>query len=322
MEGVANSVVLSIIIVNHNSSGPLKDCLESIAASIIDVAYEVIVVDNSPSRAGLRTLKEAYSAATFIELSDNRGFAAGNNAGIKAARGRALLLLNPDTVLEPHAIQRLYGRLMSSNKTGIVGPMIHYPDGSLQSEVLPKKIPGLKDLFFELFLVRRAFPGSEAMSSYHGVRGFDFYQEQKVEQVSGACLMIKKEVIDAVGLMDEKFFLYFEETDWCLRALKAGYEIFYVPSASITHLEGASAPRCARRAVERFYASELYFIKKHYGNPQAVLLFFLNAAGFVFRLLIAPAILLKEKNTNKVRRSFWGLAYHLNIIHLIEAIRT
>lgn len=313
---------LSIIIVNYNSSGLLKGCLESIIASNLNIEYEIIVVDNNSPDDSLDSLKASYGDVRFLELSQNRGFAAGNNAGIKVAKGKAVALVNPDTVLDPDAIQRLYDKLMSSDKIGIVGPKIFYAGNGLQSEVLPKKIPNLGHLFFEMFWLRRVFPASDTLNSYHGAGSFDFDEEQRLEQVSGACFMIKKEVIDKVGLMDETFFLYFEETDWCLRSLRAGYEIFYVPSAMITHLEGGSASRFSRKAVEKFYESELYFIKKHYGNLRAILLFFLNAGGFAFRLLLTPALLMRERNMAKVRRSFWGLLYHLNLNHLIEVIRS
>lgn len=310
---------LSIIIVNYNSSGVLRGCLRSIYASIISMEYEIIVVDNNSSDGMLSEVKSEYATVNFVELSKNVGFAAGNNAGISIAKGRVLLLLNPDTIVEKDTIDSLFNRLLQDGSIGIAGPKIFYADKTLQSKFMPKKAPNLFGLFCEIFYLDKIFPHSRVMNSYFGA-DFDYDMEQDVGQVCGACLMIKKEVIDKIGLFDEHFFLYFDEADLCLRAARAGFKILYFPKVSIVHLEGASSAAYSRKRVENYYRTELYFFRKHYGILQTILLYLLNLAGFSVRLLTIPFYLVKDRDVKKVVRHFWALVYHLNPIHIKEAI--
>ena len=181
------------------------------------------MVDNKSSDGGLPGVKKDFPRFSYLELDENRGFAAGNNAGIEMARGRAILLLNPDTEVDRDTLRILYDILMGDEQAGIAGPKIFYQDGSMQVEFLPKSIPGLRLMFYEMFFLGKLFPGSRKLNAYYGSRAtFDYDRQQYLEQVSGACLMIKKEVVDRIGLMDDNFFMYFEETDWCFRALKEG----------------------------------------------------------------------------------------------------
>ncbi len=302
---------LSIIIVNYNSSRLLQKCLESISASKIHIDYEVIVVDNNSTDGGIADLKKRFPQVNFIEQSVNRGFAAGNNAGIMNSTGEAILLVNPDAELEENAVQILYDELMSAADIGIVGPKIFYADDRLQSKVLPKNIPRLRDIFYELFLVGKICPHSTKINAYHGSDSFDYEKKQNLGQVSGACLMIKRKLADLIGLMDENYFLYYEETDWCYRANGQGYRIVWVPSAIMVHHEGGSSGN-SKRSIYAYYESQLYFFKKNYGSLPAYLLYLVNIMGLVFRLLISPAYIVANRNMIKTKRFYWALAYHLN----------
>lgn len=310
---------ISIIIVNYKSSGHLKKCLPSIYASKLDASYEVIVVDNDSSDPGWTKIKSDYPQATFLELDENRGFAAGNNAGIKLAIGNVIALINPDVEVAPDAIQILYDKLSSRKNVGIVGPKIYYADKSLP--VLPRMIPNLRFLLYSQVFLGKLFPRNAEFNLYNDANLFDFDKEQYVDQICGACLMIKKETVEKIGLLDENFFLYYEETDWCLRSKQAGYKTLYVPRATIFHYEGGSSEARKRRSTEYFYQSELYFFRKHYGKKSTVCLYLINISGFIFRLIISAVYLAKEKNTNKVKKNFWGLIFHLNPANFIKAIR-
>lgn len=310
---------LSIIIVNYNSSGVLGNCLRSIYASAIKIDHEIIVVDNSSTDDMLKELKSEFPGVNLIELPENIGFAAGNNVGIAAARGGTLLLLNPDTIVEKDAIDSLYNRLSPDRSISIIGPKILYTDRSLQSRFIPKKVPTLWYLFCEMFYLDKLFPRSRIFNSYFGA-DFNYEKEQEVGQICGACLMIKKKVIDKTGPFDEKFFLYFDEADLCLRVSQAGFKMLYFPKASIVHLEGASSASAGRKRVENYYRTELYFFRKHYGIFQTCLLYCLNLTGFTLRFLTIPLYLAKDRNANKVSRHFWAFIYHLNLIHLKEAV--
>jgi len=311
---------ISIIIVNYKSSQYLRSCIESIFASELNVEYEIIIVDNNSLDEGLIDIKNKYPTVKFIYLLENKGFARGNNVGIKNAQGRVVLLLNPDTIVEKNTIQDLFDKLMENEKIGIVGPKIYYGDGSLQTKFLAKKIPKIYYFFLEIFYLDKLFSFSELMNSYYGTN-FDFNKEQYLDQVCGACLMIKREVINRIGPMDEHFFLYFEETDWCFRAIQSGYKVVYVPFASIIHHEGKSSSIMMKKSVEAYYKSELFFFRKHYGVFKTVLLYFTNLFGFTFRLLAIPIYLIKDKNFYKISRQCWALLFHLNGKNLFKALK-
>jgi hypothetical protein len=280
------------------------------------VRYEVIVVDNNSEDEGLIVVKKSYTDVNFIDLPVNGGFAAGNNAGIKHAKGRVIMLLNPDAAVWPNTIQRLYDKLTEDKKLGIIGPKSYYGDGDIETRFISKKFPSLNRLFFEMFYLDKIFSWSDVLNSYYGAN-FDYDKEQYVDTVSGACFVIKREVIDKIGLLDEKFFLYFEEIEWCYRTVKMGYKILYEPSATITHLGGKSSAKKRRRSIEAYYESQLYFFRKHYGSRVAAALYIINILGFTFRIFMAPFYIIKDKNFYKTSRHFWALIYHLDFTHMI-----
>jgi len=313
-------VNMSIIIVNYKSSDFLSNCIKSVLESQLNVKYEIIVIDNASSDAGLATIKKKFPGVIFIDAEKNNGFAAGNNIGIKLAKGEVLLLLNPDTIVNKNTIHQLYNKINSDPKIGIVGPKMYYEDGELQTKNIIKKIPTLFAIFSHLFFLDNLFPKIKFFNSYYGLES-DCMEGQYWENVSGACLMIKREVIEKIGLMDENFFLYFEETDWCFRTIKEGYKILYIPSASITHFVGGSGIPYKKRNVFAYYESQLYFFKKHYGNFHYTVLYLLSLIGFSFRLLIIPIYIISGKNVAKIKRNLFALLFHLyfcNYIHVLK----
>lgn len=314
-------VNLSIVTVNYRSSDFLRKCLRSVYASDLRIPYEFIVVDNDSWDEKMDALQKDFPEAIFIRLPENRGFPGGNNAGFERARGSVYLLLNPDTEVDPRAIQTLYDKITSGQATGMAGPKIYYPDGTLQTEYVPKKMPTLFDFFMEMFYLDKIFSKIPAFNSYYGAN-FQYEKEQTLGQLSGACLMVKKEVVERVGGIDEKLFLYFDEADWCRRAEKAGYRMLYVPSASIVHYEGKSAGLNKKRSVELWHNSQLYLMRKHYGRGIALLLYGVNLIGFMLRILTAPIYLLKYGNWGKVKKNLWQIEYHLNPSHLAAIFRS
>jgi GT2 family glycosyltransferase len=313
-------VNLSIIIVNYKSSDFLLGCIKSIFESQLDVKYEIIVVDNASADEGLAAVKKTFPEVTFIDAEKNNGFAAGNNKGINKAKGGVLLLLNPDTVVNENTIQQLYDKINSDPKIGIVGPKMFYEDGKLQTKNIIKKIPTLFAVFSHLFFLDNLFPKIKLFNSHYGLES-DCLKEQNWENISGACLMIKREVVEKIGLMDENFFLYFEETDWCFRAIKEGYKILYVPSASITHFVGGSGIPSRKRNVFAYYESQSYFFKKHYGIFHFTALYLLDLIGFSFRLLITPVYLIAGKNAAKIKRNLFAFLFHLNFCNYIHILK-
>lgn len=310
--------LISIIIVNYNSAGFLKSCLESIFRSDVSTKYEVIVVDNASTPDPLyKLLKSEQKRARFLEISINRGYAAGCNAGIREAHGNIVMLLNPDIVLEPDTIQKLYERITRDPKTGIVGPKIFYPDRELQSRFLPKTAPTLKKIFFEMFYIDKIGLFGSRCDSFYMHHDRELTRDLSLEQVSGACLMMKTKMLAEIGLMDENYFLYYEETDLCRRAKDRGYDIVFVSGASIIHHEGGSS--LSRRSIKNFFQSQYYYFRKHHSIGSAALLYLINTAGLIFRtvLLAVPA---GQRSPAAAARNIGSLKYHLNPLNFKKAI--
>lgn len=275
---------LSILIVNWNTRELLAGCLQSVISNRLPVngnqtsvtarpssepasqghrlpITEVVVVDNASSDGSAAMVRERFPWVILIESPDNLGFAAGNNLALTAAQGEYVLLLNPDTVVTEGSIARLWQVLAAQPAAGIAGAQLLNADGTLQTSIgvfpsLGSELP---------LLNRRLSPmrGALQVSTPEGDLAV-----QSVDWVSGACLMIKREVVDAIGPLDEDFWLYTEETDWCYRARAAGWDVLLVPQAQVYHLARAASRQRFVTTMLHFYQSRVRFIRKHHGDTQ------------------------------------------------------
>ncbi|MBU0743743.1 glycosyltransferase [bacterium] len=254
---------LSVIIVNWNTCEPLRACLAALPAACGGLSREVLVVDNASSDGSAAMVRDAYPHATLIESGGNLGFARGNNLALPRARGRCILLLNPDTVCEPGALKTLVRFLDATPDAAAVGPVLTDAAGAptlswgtaprLRYHLLSLIDPGRRWLPAPLRTQSTARLPVSAAESY------------RVEYVVGACLMMNRGALERVGPLDERFFMYFEETDWCLRARDAGYGIYLEPRARVKHLEGRAAARSGDFALAQFQKSYRRFLAKHRG---------------------------------------------------------
>lgn len=266
---------LSIIIVNWNTRDLLAACLESVIGDRLSVNghqssagdnrslfTETIVVDNASSDGSAAMVRERFPWVRLIESRENLGFAAGNNLALREARGDTILLLNPDTVVTEGAILRLWQVLTAQPDIGIAGAQLLNADGSLQMStgVFPSLWSELPLINRRLRPVRRTF----AVNTPTGETTV-----HAVDWVSGAALMIKREVVEAIGPLDEDFWLYTEETDWCYRARAAGWDVVVVPDARIYHLARAASRQRFVVTMLHFYQSRVRFVYKHYGHSHA-----------------------------------------------------
>lgn len=251
---------LSISIVSWNTLQVLRECLASVYETAGDLDYEVIVVDNASSDGSADMVNQEYPQATLIRNAENRGFAAANNQALAVSRGRYFLLLNPDTICKPGALEKLVGFLDSHSRCAAVGPMVLNPDGSLQyswarfptfwGEVrgrLDRRISGVQNV--------PATPSE--------VRELGAF---RVDWIGGCCLMARREAIDRVGPMDEAFFMYCEETDWCKRFADAGWEVWVEPSAEIIHFGGQSSAQVVSEAAVLLRRNKRRYFEKHCGK--------------------------------------------------------
>lgn len=255
---------LTIIIVNWNARELLKNCLDSIYKNTNEVKLEIIVVDNNSSDESCKMVKDRYihrEGFKLIENKDNRGFAGANNQAIKIAEGEAILLLNPDTIVNGNVINEVYKCLMKEERLGVAGCKVLNPDGTLQL-ACRRMAPRPKDAFFKLLGISKLFKRNKNLTRYNltHVSEDEFLE---VDSVSGCFLMIKKEVINKIGLLDETFFMYGEEMDWCMRAKKAGYIVKYCPVGTIIHYKGESSKQLGTKATYEFYRAMIIFYNKY-----------------------------------------------------------
>ena len=245
----AMPVDVSIIVVTWNARDLVDRCLAAATGpGSAGVVTETIVVDNDSSDDTVAHVRAAWPAVRIVETGRNGGMAAGNNAGVLAAEGRAFLLLNSDCFLDEGAVRAMLGRLdadvpgdRQGDPVGVVVPRLRNEDGSLQRSVRGWPTPWR--LFTEFFFVRRLFPRARWANAFYAA-GFDHDgPATDIEWATGACLLVSRAAIDDVGLMDESYFMYGEEVDWLSRLDEAGWVVAYEPQAGATHLGGGSAGR-------------------------------------------------------------------------------
>ena len=253
---------LSVIIVNWNVKELLRNCLHSLLEAGSGLALEIIVVDSASTDGSVQMVRQEFPQVKLSASSDNLGYSRGNNTGCRIAQGRYFLLLNPDTVVQPDALQRLVGYMESHPAVGALGPQLLWPDGSVQSS--RRRLPTLGTLFWESTLLGQWFPHNRHIQYYHILDHSD-QETQTVEWVVGAALFIRRETWEQVGPLDEAFFMYFEETDWLRRCAEAGWQIVYLPEARIIHYEGKSSEQGLGARAVRFQRSKLYYTRKYFG---------------------------------------------------------
>ncbi len=227
----ASGPVISVVIVNWNSLRFLRPCLASLYGGALHQPFEVIVVDNASREPGVEQVVGPYPDITLIRNRENRGFAGANNQALRRCRGRYVLLLNPDTVLYPGSIDRLWELLEQHPAAGAAGPQLLSSAGRPMESYC--SFPGPHLLWRGLITALKA--------------DFAIYQEQPdhtpllVDWVGGACMLLRRQALDQVGMLDESFFIYFEEADLCWRLRDAGWETYYVPEAQVVHHQGGSS---------------------------------------------------------------------------------
>ena len=267
-------VDLSVIVVNWNTRELLRACLASVKRHTAGLTYELIVVDNGSSDGSPAMVRTEFPEAVRIENPDNRGFAVANNQGIRAAQGQAVLLLNSDTELTENSLFKLHRFLFSREGIGAVGGRLVYPGGA------PQWSYG-----FEPSLGRMLWITVSGLLSVSWGRKPSAVVPERVDQpipveyVVGADLMVKKSALDRVGLLDESFFAYFEETDLCRRIRAAGSEVWFTPETTILHRVGSSFGPESLPRLRIYYVSLFRYLQKHRGGYRAVKLYLLAKFG-------------------------------------------
>jgi len=261
---------LSVVIVNYKSRTALLECLGSLEVDGGGIARETVVVDNESGDGTVAALERSFPRVRTIANQENVGFARAVNQGIAATTGDYVLLVNPDCFIERGSIAAMLGYLRSHPRTGVVGPRMIGRDGRLQYSA--RGFPDhLTFLFNRYSLLTRLFPRNPWTRRYL-LSDWDHVSVRPVDWLSGACLMVRRAAIDEVGRMDEAFFMFNEDVDWCRRMKSAGWDIVYVPEAVVRHDIGASRRKVpARLVIERHRGMIHYFHKHHPTNPVVAL---------------------------------------------------
>lgn len=292
---------LSIIIVSWNTVDLLDACLGSIMAHPPRRHFEVIVVDNASTDGSVQMVRRQYPDVTLLKNENNVGFARANNQGIQQASGRHLLLLNPDTEVRADALETLLDFLERNGSVGAVGARILNRDGTLQHSCYPA--PTLFNEWLHLFHLDR--------ERREGMESWDVTQPRAVEVLLGACIMVRGEALDDVGPLDERFFMYSEEVDFCHRLREAGWSLYWVPQAQVVHYGGQSTRQAATDMFLRLYEGKLLYFRKHRGRGAAWLYKLILLIGSLPRLALIPIAWLERPPKREEHRALAGRYWRL-----------
>ncbi len=259
-----SAIDTSIIIVNWNTRDVLRSCLASAYRETENITFEVIVIDNASIDHSVEMIKEEFPSAIVIDNYENRGFAAANNQGIAIARGRYVLLLNSDTIVMDNAIAKTIEFADNHPEAAVVGCQVRENQKKVQMTCF--RYPSIVNLFLSAFGLAKLF-------KYNRVFGREWMlwwkrdSERDVDVISGMFMLARRQAIDQVGLLDERFFMYCEEADWCYRFAKAGWKVLFWPGAQVIHVGGGShsSSQIPVKMFVQQQKSRLIFLRKHQG---------------------------------------------------------
>lgn len=271
---------LSVCIVNWNTCQDLARCLESLQRDQGPLEYEVWVVDNGSRDGSVQMVQKQFPGVHLLVNSTNVGFSAANNQALRACRGRYAFLLNPDTVVHEGSLGRLVGFLDRHPEAGVVGVKLLNPDGSVQYSC--RTFPTVGAVIFRGTLFGWLFPRNRATRDYL-MQDWPHDQVRRVDWVSGAGMAVRRSLWERIGLLDERFFMYCEDMDFCRRAQEAGWSVYFFPGAVVTHIIGRSSDQNLTAMILQFHRSMYLYFDKYYGARYGEVGRAAAAAWLVFR---------------------------------------
>ncbi len=269
---------LSIIIVNYNVKEFLQNLVHSLQKAVSIINHEIIVVDNASDDGSVEFIREKFPQITLIVNQTNLGFSKANNAALKIAKGKFILLINPDTIVSEDTITKMIEFLNEHPDAGLAGCKILNPDGSLQL-ACRRSFPGPWTSFCKVTGLSTLFPKSKLFAKYN-LTYLDENSTYEVDAISGSFMMMKREAYEKVGGFDEQFFMYGEDLDLCYRIQKNGYKVYYYPGTQIIHYKGESTKRSSLDETNIFYDAMHLFVKKHFSSFYLAEIILRSAIGF------------------------------------------
>lgn len=266
------SVDVTVSIVNWNTRDYLRKCLESVLAQDSGISIEINVVDNASSDGSAAMVRSEFgNHVRLIAMPRNAGFAAAQNQSIRLASGRYIFLLNPDSVLNsPDVLRKMVDFMDANQDVGFLGPKVINPDGSLQYSA--RRFPTMLAAGFRHTLLGRLFPNNAFVRRYL-MTDWAHDRIADVDWLSGSALLVRKETIQQIGLLDERFYMYLEDVDWCRRAHDAGWRVVYFPEVTVIHKIGGASDQNPVEMIKEHHKSMLrYFLKYNARSPRILLL--------------------------------------------------
>lgn len=273
---------LSVIIVSYNTKDLLKQTIQSVIDNTKDIEYEIFVTDNNSSDDSVEMVKKDYPKVNLIESKENLGFPKGNNIAIKRATGRYILLLNSDTKVIGECLQNCIKYMDKHREIGALGCKVELPSGKLD-HACKRGFPTPEASLYYLLKLNKFFPDKKKFGKYT----MSYVKDNEVAEVDslmGAFMMIPKKVVDEVGMLDEEFFMYGEDIDWCFRIKKAGYKVLYYPVEKIIHYKGSSSKKKRAKTTYEFHRAMILFYNKHYKKEYNILIAALVYFGVAARM--------------------------------------
>jgi hypothetical protein len=308
-------VDVSVIIVNRNTGKKLYDCLKSVFEQSNNCTIEVIVVDNASSDNSQLMVKSEFPLVHLIENKQNIGFARANNIGIKNSTGRYLALINSDVVVFKDCIEKLILRMDENADVGIAGPKILNTDNSLQPSC--RRFPSLWNNFCQAVGLDIVFPRSSFFGGW-SMKYWAHDSTKSIDALSGCFWMVRRTALDDVGLLDERFFMYGEDLDWCRRFHDAGWDVCFYPDAQAVHYGGASSAMAPIRFYLEMQKADLQYWEKHHGRLKQVCYGLIIFLRHLIRIVLFAVIYLvrpqsRSRTSFKLRRSIACIQWLLRL---------
>jgi GT2 family glycosyltransferase len=291
-------VTLSIIIISYNTRDELARCVNSIFENTHEISFEVIVVDNNSQDGSPDMIEKEHPEIRLIKNQDNFGFARANNQAIDISQGHYIFMLNSDTLVPPLSISRMVNFLDGNSNAGVVGAKMLNPDYTLQRTA--RRFPTPMAFFFgRKTLLTKIFPKNKYSRKYLMLETDYCEEPYEVDWVSGGALMVKKEAINQVGVLDEIFFMYWEDAEFCFRMKEWGWKVFCLPSAPIIHYEGRSSNNEKLKLIMYFNKGAYLFYRKHYIKSRYSIMNFVAIIGLTARVLFLSFITILDLTRHK-----------------------
>lgn len=291
---------VSIIIVAWNVRQLLYDCLKSVYDQTKGVDFEVIYVDNASEDGSVEMVREEFPEVKIMENDENKGFIKANNQAIEIAEGRYVLLLNSDTVVLDNAIGKTVKFADANPQAAVVGCKVRTPDKILQRTCF--MYPSILNMFLAATYLYKVFPKSKLFARER-MTWWDYNDTREVETICGCFSLVRREAIKQVGLMDESYFVYGDDPDWCYRFKKNGWKILFTPDPEIIHYGGQTTKQMTEKFLLQLYGSKLIFMKVHRSKWTFPLAGFLMALFFLLRVpyWFATAIIYRNEREESVQ---------------------